>query len=317
MQYRDGMRIAPRPILAFLAIAFGLAWLFALPLWLGDGVASPWLTAVALATMTTPALAAFIVVRFIERPASLTRALGLRPLGRPRRFVGFLALGLVIPIAVVVTALIVGALLGVYHPDLVEFSAFRELVTAQLAAAGVDALPMPIGTLVAVQCVAVAGGALVNTIPALGEELGWRGWLLPRLLPLGPVPAILASGAIWGLWHSPLVLLGYNYPEAPGWLGVLAMMGMCTAVGGVFGWLRLRSGSVWPSALAHGSFNAAAGLSVVFSSSSHPFDPTQATVLGWTGWIVPAVIVAVLVATGKFRAPSPTTEGPAIAREAL
>ena len=311
------MRLALRPILAFLIIAFGLAWVFALPLWLGDGIASPWLTVVALATMTTPALAALIVVRFIERPASIARAIGLRPLGRPRRFVGFLALGLVIPIGLVLIALIVGTLLGVYHPDLVEFSAFRELVTTQLSAAGVDSLPMPIGMLVALQCAAVAGGALINTIPALGEELGWRGWLLPRLLPLGPVPAIIASGVIWGLWHAPLVLLGYNYPGVPGWLGVLAMMGMCTAIGGVFGWLRLRSGSVWPSALAHGSFNAAAGLSVVFSSASQPFDATQATILGWTGWIVPIVIVAVLVATGQFRAPVSTTEGPAISREAL
>lgn len=315
MQYGDGMRIAPRPILVFLVIAFGLAWLLALPLWFGAGIASPWLTVVALATMTTPAIAAFIVVRFIERPASIARALGLRPLGRPRRFLGFLVIALIAPIALVLVALAVGTLLGVYHPDLVEFSAFRELVTTQLAAAGVDSLPMPLGTLVAIQCAAVVGGAFINMIPALGEELGWRGWLLPRLLPLGPVPAILVSGVVWGLWHAPLVLLGYNYPDAPGWLGVLAMIGMCTVVGGVFGWLRLRSGSVWPSALAHGSFNAAAGLSVVFSSASLPFDATQASILGWTGWIVPAVVVAVLVATGRFRAVN--AEGPAVSHGAL
>ena len=308
------MRVALRPIVIFLVIAFGLAWLIALPLWLGDGISSPWLTVVAVATMPTPAIAAIIVTRFIERPPSMARALGLRPLGRPGRFIGFLVLGLVAPIALIVIALVVGTLLGVYHPDLVEFSAFRALVTAQLAGAGVDSLPMPIGTLVAIQCAAVAGGAVFNMIPALGEEIGWRGWLLPRLLPLGPVPAILFSGLIWGLWHSPLVLLGYNYPDAPGSLAVLAMVGMCTVVGGVFGWLRLRSGSVWPSALAHGSFNAAAGLSVVFSSASHPFDATQASILGWTGWIVPAVIVAVLVATGKFRPVN--AESPAVSHGA-
>jgi len=311
------MRTALRPILVFLVIAFGLAWLIALPLWFGDGIASPWLTVVAVATMPTPAIAAFIVVRFIERPPSVARALGLRPLGRPRRLVAFLALGLFTPIALILMALVVGALVGVYHPDLVEFSAFRELVTSQLTAAGVESLPMPIGMLVAVQCAAVIGGAFVNMIPALGEEIGWRGWLLPKLLPLGPVAAVIISGVIWGLWHSPLVLLGYNYPDAPGWLAVLAMIGMCTVVGGVFGWLRLRSGSVWPSALAHGSFNAAAGLSVVFSSAALPFDATQATILGWTGWIVPLVIVTLLIATGQFRAPAPTTEGPAISRGAL
>jgi uncharacterized protein len=316
------MRIALRPIAAFLVIAFGLAWLIALPLWLGDGLASPLLTAVALATMVTPALAAVLVVRFIERPASMARALGLRPLGRPSRLIGFLALGLVLPIALILAALVVGTAMGVYHPDLVEFSAFRELVTAQLAAAGVDTLPLPIGTLVAIQCAAVFGGAFFNMIPALGEEIGWRGWLLPRLMPLGPVVAIVVSGVIWGLWHAPLVLLGYNYPDAPGGLGVLAMMGMCTVVGGVFGWLRLRSGSVWPAALAHGSFNAAAGLSVVFSSAALPFDATTASILGWTGWILPLVVVATLVMTGQFRARPETmrpltTEGPTVARGAL
>ena len=191
-----------------------------------------------------------------------------------------------------------GSLLGVYHADLVHFSGFQ----AQLDALGAGELPMPIGVLVAIQCSAVILGALINTIPALGEEIGWRGWLLPKLLPLGPVPAILVSGVIWGAWHAPLVLLGYNYPTAPGWLGVLAMIGMCTLVGGVFGWLRLRSGSVWPAALAHGSFNAAAGLSFLFSSADFPIDTTQATILGWSGWIVPLGVVVVLVATGRFSA---------------
>ena len=297
------MRIALRPIAAFIVIAFGLAWLAALPLWLGGGIESPLLPIVAIVMMATPAIAAILVVLLIERPASRAVALGLRPLGPARRFIGFLALAIVIPIAIIVAALLVGSLFGVYHADLVDYSGFRALIDQQLAAAGAgaDELPMPIGMLVAVQCVAVLAGAVINTIPALGEELGWRGWLLPRLMPLGAVPAIVISGVIWGAWHAPLILLGYNYPTAPGWLGVVMMMGMCTLVGAVFGWLRLRSGSVWPAALAHGSFNSAAGLSLVFAAATPAIDTTQATVLGWTGWLVPLALVIVLVATGQFR----------------
>ena len=130
---------------------------------------------------------------------------------------------------------------------------------------------------------------------------GWRGWLLPKLMPLGAGPAVLISGVIWGLWHAPLILLGYNYPTAPGWLAVLSMCGMCIVVGGVFGWLRIRSGSVWPAALAHGAFNAAAGLSLLVVAAGDIVDPTQATILGWSGWIVPALLVVVLIATGRFR----------------
>lgn len=290
-----------KAIALFLLLAFGLAWLVALPLWFGDGLASPLFLVIAFSMMLTPTIAALIVVFFVERPADKAQALGLRPLGPRRRFIGFVALGLLIPIALSLIALVVGSVLGVYQADLVEFSGFGEALRTQLAAAGVTSLPAPIGVIVAVQCIAVLFGAIFNTIPALGEEIGWRGWLLPKLLPLGTVPAIIISGVIWGAWHAPLILLGHNYPGVPGWLGMLTMIGLCTVLGGVFGWLRLRSGSVWPAAVAHGSVNASIGFSVLFSSAASPFDATQTTLLGWTGWIVPVVLVAVLVATGQFR----------------
>jgi uncharacterized protein len=297
------MTIPVRPIAVFLAIAFGLSWLIALPLWLGDGLASPLFPVIAVAIMATPAIAALVVVFVVERPARKGVALGLRPLGTARRFIGFLALAIAIPIALIALALVVGSLLGVYHADLVNFSGFSALIDAQLSAAGAStsSLTLPIAALVAVQCVAVIVGGFINLIPALGEELGWRGWLLPKLLPLGTVPALIISGVIWGAWHAPLILLGYNYPGVPGWLGVLMMCGMCILVGGVFGWLRIASGTVWPAALAHGTFNAAAGLSVVFSAADFPIDTTQATILGWSGWIIPAILVIVLIATGQFR----------------
>jgi uncharacterized protein len=297
------MTIPVRPIAVFLAIAFGLSWLIALPLWLGDGLASPLFPVIAVAIMATPAIAALVVVFVVERPARKGVALGLRPLGTARRFIGFLALAIAIPIALIALALVVGSLLGVYHADLVNFSGFSALIDAQLSAAGAStsSLTLPIAALVAVQCVAVIVGGFINLIPALGEELGWRGWLLPKLLPLGTVPALIISGIIWGAWHAPLILLGYNYPGVPGWLGVVMMCGMCILVGGVFGWLRIASGTVWPAALAHGTFNAAAGLSVVFSAADFPIDTTQATILGWSGWIIPAILVIVLIATGQFR----------------
>jgi hypothetical protein len=101
-----------------------------------------------------------------------------------------------------------------------------------------------------------------------------------------------------------MVLLGYNYPDAPGWLGLTMMVGMCILVGAVFGWLRLRSNSVWPAALAHAAFNGAAGTIMIFSMAGEYIDTTQATPLGWTGWIVPLALVIVLVATGQFRRPA-------------
>jgi membrane protease YdiL (CAAX protease family) len=289
-----------RSAIAFLLLAIGLSWLIALPLWLGEGLASPWFLPVSIGMMLTPAVAALIVVFFIDRPTGKARVLGLWPMKPVGRLIGYLALGLVVPVALILVALPIGALLGVYPADFVHFSAFQQILDSQLAATGAPELPIPIGVLVALQFVNILIGAFLNLIPALGEELGWRGWLLPKLMPLGTIPALLISGVIWGLWHAPLILLGYNYPTAPGWLGLTMMVGMCILVGTVFGWLRLRSESVWPAALAHGAFNAAAGSYLLFSMAGERIDTTQATILGWTGWIVPLILVIVLLATGQF-----------------
>ena len=286
-----------RSILVFLVVAFGLAWLVTLPLWLGDGLAEPSFTLVAAVMMTTPAIAALVVVFLVEPPAHRWQALGLWPLRPFGRLFGYIAAGIAVAMALVLVALPVGALLGVYPADFTGFSAFRETLAAQV---GPDLMPGSVGVIVATQLALVPVAAVLGVLPALGEEIGWRGWLLPKLMPLGALPAILVSGVVWGTWHAPVLLLGYNYPDAPGWLGVLSMVGMCTVVGAVFGWLRLRSGSVWPAALAHSAFNATAGSFLLFAMAGVPVDTTQATVLGWSGWIVPLVVVVLLVATGRF-----------------
>ena len=150
-------------------------------------------------------------------------------------------------------------------------------------------------------------GALLNSVLAFGEELGWRGWLVPALRPLGTWPTLLLSGAIWGVWHSPLILLGYNFGRTD-ITGVLFMIGGCMAWGVLLGWLRLRSASVWPAVLAHGSLNAAAGLIVIFSASQP--DLALAGPLGLAGWIVAAAVIAVLVVTGQFREQPELADGP-------
>lgn len=295
------MSAAPRrALVVFLVLSFGLSWLVALPLWFSGGLSNPWFGVIAVAMMATPAVSALIALRWFDRPASIPRSLGLWPLRPVKRLLSYLALGLVVPIFIVLVALPIGAALGLYRADLVHFSGFKALIDQQLSAVGAPSLDIPIGVLVALQLVNVVLGAFINLIPALGEELGWRGFLLPRLMRFGAVPAIVLSGIIWGAWHAPLILLGYNYPGAPGWLGVVMMMGMCVVVGGIFGWLRLRSQSVWPAALAHGTFNAAAGFSIVFVQAGTEIDTVNATILGWSGWIVPAVIVIALVTTGRF-----------------
>ncbi|WP_026119269.1 CPBP family intramembrane glutamic endopeptidase [Nocardiopsis ganjiahuensis] len=298
-----------RSIGVFTALAFALAWLVALPLWLGDGLTSPLFPLVSVAMMTTPAIAALVVVFLMDKPRQKAWTLGLWPLKPARRLIGYAALGIFGSIALVLAALPIGALLGVYPADFTNFSAFQQVLDEQAGTAGPGEIPIPTGALIALQLAVLPLAAFINLIPALGEELGWRGWLLPKLMPLGTLPALLAMGVIWGLWHAPLILLGYNYADAPGWLGLTAMVVMCILVGALFGWLRLRSGSVWPAALAHAAFNGAGGSYLLFARAGEHVDTTQATILGWSGWILPLALVAVLIATGQF-SPAKHPAGP-------
>jgi membrane protease YdiL (CAAX protease family) len=283
-------------VIAYTVLACGLAWLVSLPLWLGDGLAEP-VTGVLLPIMMfTPAVAALVITFVLRVPAKgeRVRFLGLWPLRPAKRVVWLLVLAWLAPPVLVALSMLVAAALGFVQLDL-AFSGFA----AQLEALLPEGVPLPpIGVLVAAQLAMIPVGALINAIPAFGEELGWRGWLLPALRPLGTWPALLLSGAIWGFWHSPVILLGYNFGRTD-ITGVLFMIGGCVAWGVLLGWLRLRSASVWPAVIAHGSLNAAGGMIVIFAATQP--DLALAGPLGVAAWIVIAVVVVVLALTGQFR----------------
>lgn len=136
--------------------------------------------------------------------------------------------------------------------------------------------------------------ALIITPINFGEEWGWRGYLLPQLLPLGQWPALLISGAIWGFWHAPIILLGFDYSLHPA-LGALLITVLGMIFGTLLGWTRLKTGSVWPAVLGHAGIDASAGAVLVFGRAGAPFDSAVLGLTGWTGWIVPPLIIALLV----------------------
>lgn len=290
-----------RPIILYVVLAYALAWLVAVPLWAGGrGLGDPLFTVYALVMMLTPTVAALLVARFAERPGNrpggpgIARSLGLWPLKPVGPFLAFLAAGLLLPILLVMGGLLLGAALGLYPADFANLSALRSLMAQQVPQAAAQVNALPAGLLIAGQLFNVLIGSFINLVPALGEEIGWRGWLVSRLEPMGKTATVLLSGAVWGLWHAPLILLGYNYPGVPGWLGLAAMMGFTISFGAVLAWLRLASGSVWPAALAHGALNAAAGLFLVFSATTD-LDMLVVAPLGWTGWILPIVLGGLLL----------------------
>jgi membrane protease YdiL (CAAX protease family) len=91
---------------------------------------------------------------------------------------------------------------------------------------------------------------------SLTEEIGWRGYFLPRLSELGERKALLASGLLHGLWHVPVMLLTTLYhPAGNRFIVLTVFLVTVTAVGVFLGWLRLRTDSVWPPVLAHSANN--------------------------------------------------------------
>lgn len=96
-------------------------------------------------------------------------------------------------------------------------------------------------------------GSLAN---ALGEEIGWRGFLLPRLVgQFGFTVGCFVSGCIWAVWHYPgLLWADYNAGTNPRY-ALTCFTLMVIALAFVMGWLRLKSGSLWPCAMLHASHN--------------------------------------------------------------
>lgn len=100
-------------------------------------------------------------------------------------------------------------------------------------------------------------GPVFNLIATTGEEIGWRGLLVPELTKLtGYTGASLISGLIWAVWHYPGILFAdYNNPATPRWYSLACFSVMIVGISFGLSWIRLRSGSLWTAAIFHGSHN--------------------------------------------------------------
>lgn len=141
-----------------------------------------------------------------------------------------------------------------------------------------------------------------NILTCFGEEWGWRGYLLPKLMKLwSVVPAVLIDGVIWGIWHAPLVAIaGLNYGTGYRGFpvtGILAMCLFCVAVGTILSYVTIKTGSCIPAILGHGMINGFASIGIYFSSLENPYNvflgPAPTGLIGGAGFIITAAYLLV------------------------
>ena len=140
-------------------------------------------------------------------------------------------------------------------------------------------------------------GPIVNIIPTLGEELGWRGYLLPKMrVFLSDRASLMITGLIWGIWHLPIIVMGHNYGTdywGYPFLGILAMIIFCISLGVIEGYVSIKLQSAIPAAMIHSTVNAGAALPIYLLKGSYN------TLLGpaVTGLIggLPLIIIAVIL----------------------
>ena len=272
------------PVIVFLAVAFIPAWiLFLLPVFLRMAGIEETATVALVAwsaAMWMPGLGAIIATRLGEKEELKT--LGLGKLGKKKIYL-WAWLG---PILAVLVTGTVSWLFGWGKFD-PTFQLIRQAVEG-IPNVPETALPLLLAAQIAA---ALTIAPLFNTLFALGEELGWRGYLLPKLLPLGQIPAMLISGVIWGIWHAPAILQGHNYPENPV-LGVGMMIVFTVLLGIFFSWLYLKTKSPWAPALAHGTVNAVAGLPLLFLTDVNL--SLGGSLTSVSGWLALAALVGIL-----------------------
>jgi hypothetical protein len=254
-------------VMLFVLLAYGLAWVWSgfwlLP-YLGTLLTQSTTPtdmverlgpAATLGTMLTPMIAALIMRIFVSKEG-VKGSLGL--LRSPKYYLA----ALIVPAVFVSAVILIVQALGLGEFRWSEANWFVYLMLLVIA------LPV--------------------TLFTFGEEYGWRGYLLPRLLPLGEIRASVLLGVIWGVWHLPLIMAGLNYPGVNVLLAIIIFTFVTVALSFTYTWFYVASsGSVLVAAVFHASTNQFSDTFWVppFLSGTNPFAPS----------LVSAVLIMALV----------------------
>jgi uncharacterized protein len=135
---------------------------------------------------------------------------------------------------------------GVPNPKVLEHAFYSRMSPETPPAIRLIVFVLATGTL----------GMIPSTLSALGEEIGWRGFLVPELAKTTSFArTALISGGIWTAWHVPILVFADYNSGTPTWYGLSCFAVMVIGISFVFAWMRLKSGSLWTGVFLHASHN--------------------------------------------------------------
>ena len=245
------MNITKKRLLIYLGLSFGMAWLiffifiFTGHTWTGS---SPEMLSLVSLGMLAPAIA-HVITRKITNE-------GFRLIGEKSMMLGidlkgkkwiFFLLAMFLP---VVYSTLGDVIVWLFCPE-----AFGE---AEVSSFVVIIYPL----------ISIVSGVVLS-FAAFGEEFGWRGYMMPKLIELVGMPkALIIGGIIWGLWHAPLTCVGHNfgmdYPGFP-YVGIIVMCLFCTVLGTILMYVTVKTNSVWPAAFMHAVNNSSPSAMLLFT----------------------------------------------------
>jgi membrane protease YdiL (CAAX protease family) len=148
-------------------------------------------------------------------------------------------------------------------------------------------------------------GPLLGLIITFGEEYGWRGYLQTELTRLGRIRGVFLLGVIWGVWHWPVIWMGYNYPGQPV-IGSIAMVVLCILLSYFLAYAVFKSNGVWTAAYLHALSNQA--LSFFMLALVMPKSILFSFGMGIYGLALGAIVVLLILRDPVWKAVEPARE---------
>lgn len=259
----------------FLFTTFGISWALAFFYWLATSevnTSSVSYFVMALTYMFTPMISAFFVKKVILKQ-EIKQSLGVN-----FKWNRWWTIAWFLPLGISVSVMGIGLLFpGVsFSPEMEGmFDKFEKILTPeQMEEMRNTQLPLHPYFLTLLQGLIAA--VTFNAVAGFGEELGWRGLLYDSLKKRGFWKMSLIIGIIWGVWHSPIILMGHNYPQYPV-IGVFMMIVFCVLISPLFTLIREKSNSVIAASILHGGINAMGGSAVMLLKGGNEL------LIGFTG----------------------------------